>query len=331
MTRKTIFSGIQPSGNIHIGNYLGAIKQWVSLQDSGEYNTIFCIVDEHAITTPQDPNILKKKIMEIALIYIASGINPEKSLVFIQSHIPEHAELAWILNTITPLGELQRMTQFKDKSKEKGLLAGLLNYPVLMASDILLYDTEIVPVGEDQVQHIEFARMIAKKFNSQYSETFKIPEASMIKEGKRIMGLDDPKKKMSKSAPSPKNYIAILDEPETIRKKISSAVTDSGNEIKFDEKNKPAISNLLNIYSLFSYKDIKDIEKEYKNKDYSAFKKDLAEVIIAGLKPIQEKYKELENNPSYVKNILEDGKRKAKAVASKKLNEVKQKIGLILP
>ncbi|MCR4283911.1 MAG: tryptophan--tRNA ligase [Parcubacteria group bacterium] len=328
-TQKTIFSGIQPSGNLHIGNYLGAIKQWIKLQDSEEYNNIFCIVDEHAITVPQDPEILKKKIMEVTLIYLAAGIDPKKSLVFIQSRIPEHAELAWILNTITPLGELQRMTQFKDKAKEKGLLAGLLNYPVLMAGDILLYGTDIVPVGEDQVQHVEFTRMIAKKFNNQYGETFKIPKPSLVKEGKRIMGLDDPKKKMSKSAPSPKNYIAILDEPDTIRKKISSAVTDSGNEVKYDEKNKPAVSNLLNIYSLFSNKNIKDIEKEYKGKDYSTFKKDLAEVIITNLSPIQEKYKELYNNPSYVENILKDGETKAKEIASKKLTEVKQKIGFI--
>ncbi|PIR57933.1 MAG: tryptophan--tRNA ligase [Parcubacteria group bacterium CG10_big_fil_rev_8_21_14_0_10_38_31] len=328
-SQKTIFSAIQPSGNLHIGNYLGAIKQWVKLQNLGEYNNIFCIVDEHAITVPQNPEILRKKIMEVTLIYLASGIDPEKSLVFIQSHIPEHAELAWILNTITPLGELQRMTQFKDKTKEKGLLAGLLNYPVLMAGDILLYDTEVVPVGEDQVQHVEFARMIAKKFNNQYGETFKIPEASITKEGKRIMGLDDPRKKMSKSATSPKNYIAILDEPSVIRKKISSAVTDSGSEVKFDEKNKPAISNLLNIYSLFSGNSIKDLEKEYKGKEYSVFKKDLAEVIIKELSPIQKKYKELENNPSYVNKILKDGEKRAKEIASKKLNQVKHNIGFI--
>lgn len=328
-TQKTIFSGVQPSGNLHIGNYLGAIKQWVKLQDSEEYNNIFCIVDEHAITIPQDPETLRKKIMEVTLIYLAAGIDPKKSLVFIQSRIPEHAELAWILNTITPLGELQRMTQFKDKAKEKGLLAGLLNYPVLMASDILLYGTNIVPVGEDQIQHVEFTRMIAKKFNNQYGETFKIPEPSLVKEGKRIMGLDDPKKKMSKSAPSPKNYIAVLDTPDSIRKKISSAVTDSGNEVEYDEKNKPAVSNLLNIYSLFSNKNIKNIEKEYKDKDYSSFKKDLAEIIITGLSPIQQKYKELENNPSYVKKILDDGEIKAKEIASKKLNEVKKRIGFI--
>ncbi len=329
MAKKTIFSGIQPSGNLHIGNYLGAINQWVELQNSGEYNNIFCIVDEHAITVPQDPKVLRAKIMEVALTYLASGVDPEKSLVFIQSRVPEHAELAWILNTITPLGELQRMTQFKDKAKEKGLLAGLLNYPVLMASDILLYGTEVVPVGDDQVQHVEFTRMLAKKFNNQYGNIFKIPEPSIIKEGKRIMGLDNPKNKMSKSALSPKNYIALLDDPTVIRKKILSAVTDSGGEVRFDEKNKPAISNLLNIYSLFSNKSIKDLEEGYKGKDYSTFKKSLAEVIISSLEPIQKRYKDLESDPNYIKKILDNGKKKAKEIASKKLDEVKQKIGFI--
>jgi tryptophanyl-tRNA synthetase len=280
--KKTIFSGVQPSGNLHIGNYLGAIAQWVDLQNSGKYKNIFCVVDEHAITVPQNPEILRKKIMEITLIYLAAGIDPAKSVVFIQSHIPEHAELAWILNTLTPFGELQRMTQFKDKSKEKGVLAGLLNYPTLMAADILLYDAEIVPVGEDQVQHIEFARMIAKKFNSQYGETFKIPEPIIVKSAKRIMGLDDPSKKMSKSAKSEKNYIAILDSPELIRKKIASAVTDSGNEIKFDEKEKPAISNLLNIYSLFSGKPVEEIEKNFKGKNYDDFKKNWRKLSLKG-------------------------------------------------
>lgn len=328
-TKKTIFSGIQPSGNLHIGNYLGAIKQWVKLQNSDEYRNIFCVVDEHAITIPQDPKVLRKKIMEITLIYLAAGIDPEKSIIFIQSHVPPHTELAWILNTITPLGELERMTQFKDKSERKGLLAGLLNYPTLMAADILLYDTEVVPVGDDQVQHIEFARMLAKKFNTQYEETFKIPREKIVASGKRIMGLDDPTKKMSKSAESAKNYIALLDEPEIIRKKIASAVTDSGAEIKFDAKNKPAISNLLNIYSLFSEREISEIEKEYTNKSYAEFKSNLAEVIIHALEPLQIKYKELENDPQYIEKILKNGADAAKEIASRKLSEVKQKIGFI--
>ncbi len=327
---KTIFSGIQPSGVIHIGNYFGAISQWVDLQNSGDYKTIFCVVDEHAITIPQRPKELREKIMEVAKIYLAAGIDPEKSIIFIQSHVPEHTELSWILNTITPIGELQRMTQFKDKTqKEKSILAGLLNYPVLMAADILLYDTNLVPVGEDQEQHVELTREIARKFNVQFGETFVIPEVMLNKSGKRIMGLDDASKKMSKSAENPNNYIALLDAPETIREKIKVAVTDSGKEIKFDENNKPAISNLLTIYSLFAKKEIKEIEKEYKDKGYAEFKKDLGEVIVGGLSDFQKKYKELEKNPEQVTEILKNGAKKAKAIASQKLKEVRQKIGFL--
>jgi len=330
MNMKTIFSGIQPSGVIHIGNYFGAIRQWVELQNSGQYKTIFCIVDEHAITIPQRPKELREKIMEVAKIYLASGISPEKSIVFIQSHVPEHAELAWILNTITPIGELQRMTQFKDKTqKEKSILAGLLNYPVLMAADILLYDTNLVPVGEDQEQHVELTREIARKFNTQFGETFVIPEVMLNKSGKRIMGLDDASKKMSKSAENPNNYIALLDAPEIIREKIKIAVTDSGKEIIFNPDSKPALSNLLTIYSLFAKKEIKDIEKEYKDKGYAEFKKDLGEVIVGGLSDFQKKYKELEKNPEEVTEILKDGAKKAKIIASQKLKEVRQKIGFL--
>lgn len=330
MDKKILFSAVQPSGNLHIGNYLGAIKNWVDLQSSGEYTNIFSIVDLHALTVPQDPKVLHSKIREIVLIYLASGLDPEKSTIFIQSQVPEHTEMAWILNTITPLGELERMTQFKDKSKDKGLLAGLLNYPVLMASDILLYSTDVVPVGEDQVQHVEFTRMIAKKFNTKFGETFKIPKPLLTKEGKRIMALDNPENKMSKSAGSEKNYIALLDTPDDIRKKIASAVTDSGSEVNFDVENKPAISNLLNIYSLFSGKTIKDLESEYADKNYAEFKKDLAEVVIDSLAPIQKRFKELENDSQFVNKVLEDGAKKARSIASAKLTEVKNKIGLII-
>ena len=276
--KKIIFSGTAPSGNIHIGNYLGAIKQWVEMQNTGEYQNIFCVVDEHAITVPQDPAKLRSKILEVFTLYLALGIDPEKSIIFVQSSVSEHAELNWILSTITPVGELERMTQFKDKSqKQKNVLAGLLNYPTLMAADILLYKTNLVPVGEDQLQHIELTRTIARKFNSTFGETFAIPEPFINKEGKRIMGLDDPSKKMSKSAENTKNYIALLDSPETIREKIKAAVTDSASEIKYDMENKPAISNLLTIYSLFSRKTITELEKEYDGKNYSVFKNDLAE------------------------------------------------------
>lgn len=327
---KTIFSGVQPSGVLHIGNYFGAIKQWVEFQNSGEYRTIFCIVDEHAITVPQEPENLRRKTMEVAMIYLSSGIDPKKSIIFIQSHVPEHAELAWILNTITPVGELQRMTQFKDKTqKQKSVLAGLLNYPVLMAADILLYQTNLVPVGEDQFQHVELAREIARKFNNQFGETFVLPEVIPNQFGKRIMGLDDPLKKMSKSAENPNNHIALFDSPEIVKEKIKTAVTDSGKEIIFDPKKKPAISNLLTIYSLFSGKTIKEIESDYVNKGYEEFKKGLAEVMIGGLAPLQKKYQDLEKNPDYVMAVLREGAEKAKKIASQTLKQVKQKIGFL--
>ena len=329
-SKKVIFSGTAPSGNIHIGNYLGAIKQWAELQNTGEYQNIFCVVDEHAITTPQDPAKLRSKILEVFTLYLALGLDPEKSIIFVQSAVPEHSELNWILSTITPVGELERMTQFKDKSqKQKSVLAGLFNYPTLMAADILLYKTNLVPIGEDQLQHIELTRTIARKFNSTFGETFAIPEPFINKEGKRIMGLDDPSKKMSKSAENPKNYIALLDSPETIREKIKAAVTDSGSEIKYDARNKPAVSNLLTIYSLFSGKTIAELEKNYAGKNYTVFKKDLAEIIIEGLSPIQKKYEELSANPDYLKKVLRDGAEKAKTIASQTMAEVRSKIGFL--
>ena len=328
--KKIIFSGVVPSGNLHIGNYFGAIRQWAELQNTGEYQTIFCVVDEHALTTPQDPAKLRSKILEVFTLYLALELDPEKSIIFVQSMVSEHAELGWILNTITPVGELERMTQFKDKSqKQKSVLAGLLNYPVLQAADILLYHTNTVPVGEDQLQHIELTRTIARKFNSTFGETFAIPEPFINKEGKRIMGLDDPSKKMSKSAENPKNYIALLDSPETIREKIKVAVTDSDSDVKYDAQNKPAVSNLLAIYSLFSGKAIAELEKEYRGKNYAVFKEDLAEIIIESLSPIQKKYKELSANPDYIKKVLRDGVEKAKAIASQTMAEVRSKIGFL--
>lgn len=330
--RKILFSGVQPSGNIHIGNYLGAIKQFVELQNN--YEAVFCIVDEHAITIPQDPSLLRKKTLEVAAIYIAVGIDPQKSTIFIQSHVPAHAELGWILNTITPLGELERMTQYKEKSQNKkakaGVFAGLLNYPTLMAADILLYKSEFVPVGEDQLQHVEFTRMLADKFNKRFGETFPIPKALINKNTARIMGLDNPQKKMSKSAENPNNYIALLDSPDEIRKKIKSAVTDSGSEIKFDLDKKPAISNLLAIYAGFSNKSIKDAEKMYVGKNYAEFKKDLAEIIIEGLKPMQEKIKILYQDEKGLMEIVRNGAKKASKIADKTLYEVKEKIGFLI-
>lgn len=324
--KQRIFSGIQPSGVLHIGNYLGAIKNWVELQD--KYESIFCVVDLHAITVPQKPEELRQKTIEVAKIYLAAGINPEKSTIFVQSHVPEHAELAWILNTITKIPELERMTQFKDKSQEfrQHLNAGLFNYPVLMAADILLYDTNLVPVGEDQLQHVEIARTLAKRFNNTFGKTFVIPEPYAVKEGMRIMGLDDPAKKMSKSASSEYNYIALTDSPEKIREKIKKAVTDSGKNIKYSD-DQPAIKNLINIYALLDNAKPKEIVESYHGKGYAEFKKDLAEVVVGFLEPFQEKYKEIDDRE--VLRILEEGKEKAKKMAGEKMEEVRERVGLI--
>jgi len=328
MNKKRIFSGVQPSGNLHIGNYLGAIKNWVKLQD--EFESIFCVVDMHAITVPQDPEKLKKKTIEVAKIYLASGIDPEKSPIFIQSHIQEHAELTWILNTIAKIPELDKMTQFKDKTQKGGRESagvGLYDYPILMVADIMLYDAEVVPVGEDQVQHVELTRTLGKRFNNRFGETFVIPEPYITKEGMRIMGLDDPTKKMSKSAASEYNYIALTDDADAIRKKIRKAVTDSGSEIKYQD-DKPALKNLINIYCGFSDKSPKEIESMYVGKGYGDFKNDLAEVIIAGLQPIQEKMKALSDEE--VLKILEDGAKRVHPLAEKKMKDVKKKVGFIL-
>ncbi|MDD5489381.1 MAG: tryptophan--tRNA ligase [Candidatus Moranbacteria bacterium] len=324
--QKRIFSGIQPSGVLHLGNYLGAIKNWVALQE--KYDPIFCVVDLHAITVPQKPEELRQKTLEVAKTYLAAGIDPEKSLIFVQSHVPEHAELAWILNTITKIPELERMTQFKDKSKafRQNLNAGLFNYPVLMAADILLYDANLVPVGEDQLQHVEIARTLARRFNSLFGETFVVPEPFVVKEGMRIMGLDDPKKKMSKSAASEYNYISLTDTPEKIREKIKKAVTDSGKEIRYSA-DKPAIKNLINIYALLDNAKPKEIVESYHGKGYAEFKKDLAEVVVGFLEPFQEKYNEIEDRE--VLRILEEGKSKAKKMAGEKMEKVREKVGLL--
>lgn len=328
LLQKTIFSAAQPSGNLHIGNYLGAIKQWVELQD--KYNSIFSIVDYHAITVYQEPKKLQGKILETAMIYLAAGIDPKKSTIFVQSDVSEHTELAWILNTIAKIPELELMTQFKDKAKRfrNKVNVGLFDYPVLMAADILLYKTDFVPVGEDQKQHIEFARTLARRFNSLYGETFVEPKEILRKEGARIMGLDDPVKKMSKSAENPANYIALIDEPALIKGKIKRAVTDSGKEIIYDKKKKPGISNLLEIYSLLSNKPIKQLEKEYNGKNYGEFKNDVADVVIEFLMPFQKKFNKIKEHPEKVRKILKDGAEKAKITAQNTLKEVKNKIGL---
>ncbi len=351
--KQRIFSGIQPSGDLHIGNYLGAVKQWVGLQD--EYESIFCVVDMHAITVPQDPETLRKKTLEIAKTYLAAGIDPAKSSLFIQSHVPEHAELMWLLNTIAKNGDLTKMTQFKSKSgfdveelesaaryddtmlvrrrlvelKEhfNKVGVGLFDYPVLMAADILLYDTAVVPVGDDQLQHVELTRTLARRFNDRFGETFRIPEARIMKEGARIMGLDDPTRKMSKSATSAYNAIALADDAETVRKKIKKAVTDSGSDIVYRD-DKPALKNLINIYTLLSGIPVTDIEAKYEGKGYGDFKTDLAEVVVDFLVPFREKVAALSDEETL--RILHEGADRVRPIAAAKLREVKERVGFLL-
>ncbi|MGG0719089.1 tryptophan--tRNA ligase [Robertmurraya massiliosenegalensis] len=323
---ETIFSGIQPSGTITLGNYIGALKQFVELQD--EYNCYFCIVDQHAITVPQDPVQLRKNIKSLAALYLAVGIDPEKATLFIQSEVPAHAQAGWMLQCVTYIGELERMTQFKDKSQGKdAVVAGLLTYPPLMVGDILLYQTNLVPVGEDQKQHLELTRDIAERFNKKYNDIFTVPEVRIPKEGARVMSLQDPLKKMSKSDPNQKAFISLLDEPKQIEKKIKSAVTDSEGIVKFDKENKPGVSNLLTIYSIFSNKSIAELEKEYEGKGYGDFKGDLAKVVVGALEPIQKKYYELIDSPQ-LDEILDRGAEKADAVASKMLKKMENAMGL---
>jgi tryptophanyl-tRNA synthetase len=324
--KKRIFSGIQPTGSVHIGNYLGAIKNWVNLQN--EYNSIFCIVDLHALTNPQSAHDMQKNVFDAATSLLASGLNPNKCILFIQSHVHEHSQLAWLLNTVTPIGELERMTQFKEKAKQfrQNINMGLFDYPVLMAADILLYQTNAVPVGEDQRQHVELARTIARKFNHLFGKTFVLPEVLIYQKGARIMSLANPNKKMSKSIPQ--GCLELADSPAQMREKIKKAVTDSGKEIKYTPK-KPAIANLMTIYSGFSGLSFNQIEKKYQGKGYAQFKKDLAEIIIKGLKPFQNKKKTFEKRPAYVKKVFQEGAKKAQAIAQKNLKEIKKKMGLI--
>ena len=312
---------------MHIGSYLGAVSQWKKLQEEGE--CLFFVADLHALTVPQDPKSFPAQAIETAIELIAAGLDPEKCIIFIQSEVKEHTELCWLLNTITPLGELERMTQYKDKSKQfkDSINAGLLNYPILQAADILLYQVDSVPVGEDQKQHLELTKNLARKFNQKYGKTFKVPEALLLETGAKIMALDNPKKKMSKS--QPETCLFIFDEPEIIKKKIMSAVTDTGKAIKYDPDKKPGISNLLAIYSLISQKSISELEKKFKNKGYGDFKKSLAELLILKLEPFRRKKKELLSREVYVKEILERGRKRAQIIAQATMQDVRKKMGLI--
>ncbi len=323
---KRVFSGVQPTGNIHLGNYLGALKQFVELQE--DHECIYCIVDMHAITVPQDPKELREHILDVAALYLAVGVDPEKSIVFVQSDVPGHAELNWVLTCNSYTGELSRMTQFKDKSRGKeSAPTGLFSYPVLMAADILLYDTDVVPVGNDQKQHIELTRDIAQRINNKYKKTFIVPEGRFMKAGARIMSLDDPTSKMSKSNENIHSRISLLDPPNKIKKSIMRATTDSDGIIKFDPENKPGVSNLLNIYSVLSGISIEDLEKKYEGCGYGDFKKDLVEVTVNALAPIQERYNEIRNSEELL-NILRDGAEKANAIAERTMKRVKDKFGL---
>lgn len=329
MVKKRSLSGIRSSGVIHIGNFLGAIRQWVTEQNSQE--NIYFLADLHAITTPIEPKNLRKNIYESLAVYLACGLDPKKSIIFLQSQIPAHSELTWVLNCLAYMGELRRMTQFKEKSAKSNTEragVGLFDYPILMAADILLYRPDFVPVGEDQLQHVELARTLARRFNHRYGETFKIPSAKFSPETMRIMGLDDPTKKMSKSAESEYNYIALIDSPEVIKKKISKAVTDSSKDIKFDPK-RPGLHNLLTIYQTLSEAKPPIIEKKFAGKGYGDFKADLSKLIIGKLAPIQKNYQKYIADKSYLDKIFAEGAKKASEISGKTLREVKNKVGLV--
>lgn len=325
--KKRVFSGIQPSGNLHIGNYLGALKNWVASQEN--FDNVFCIVDFHAITVPQDPKVLKEKIREVAGIYFASGIDPKQSIVFVQSDVSAHTELAWILNCFTPMGWVGRMTQFKEKSadRKENVSVGLFDYPVLMAADILLYDTDEVPVGEDQKQHVEITRDIAQRFNSIYGETFKLPTPVIPKAGARVMDLLEPTKKMSKSDDRPGRTLPLLSSPDQLRSAIMGAATDSQKEIVFDAQ-RPGIYNLLEIYEGVTALSREEIEAKFAGKGYGDFKKDLADKVVEFLEPFQSRYRELTSDPKHIDSLLEEGAQRARNIADKKLKKVKEKVGL---
>ena len=330
MSKKIILSGIQATGKLTLGNYLGAIDNWVKMQE--EYNCYYMIANLHSLTVRNDPETLKNNTLKILAIYIAAGLDPEKNTIFIQSQVKEHAELGWILDCYTYMGELSRMTQFKDKAAKHAdnINAGLFTYPALMAADILLYQANLVPVGEDQMQHLEITRDIAERFNKLYGETFVMPEGYVRKSSARIMGLQDPNQKMSKSATNLNDVIFLEDEPDVILKKFKKAVTDSENEVRFNRENKPGVSNLMQIYSSITSKTMQEIEKEFEGHGYGDFKTKVAEAVIEKLEPIQKKYKEILDNPKCLEEIYTKGAESARKLASETLNMVKQKIGIIV-
>ena len=326
--KKCIFSGMQPSGVITLGNYLGALKNWTKLQD--EYDCLYCIVDMHAITVRQDPVKLRKQARDLLVQYLAVGLEPEKNIMYYQSHVPQHAELGWILNCFTYMGELNRMTQFKDKCAKHAdnINAGLFTYPTLMAADILLYQTDLVPVGEDQRQHLEITRDLAQRFNGIYGDVFKIPEAYIGKVGARVMALQEPTKKMSKSDDNQNNIITLMDDPKVIMNKMKRAMTDSDTEVRYAE-DKPGISNLLNIYCAVTGKSIAEAEKEFAGVGYGTFKTAVGEAVVAELEPVQKRVKELEANKDYLDAIIKEGAEKASRLADRTLTKVQKKVGFL--
>jgi len=329
--KKRVFSGVQPSGDLHIGNYLGAIRRWAAEQDRKE--NYFCVVDMHAITVYQDPDTLRRLTRDVAALYIACGIDPQKSTIFIQSHVPAHAECTWILNCVTPVGWLERMTQYKFKAAtQESVSTGLLDYPVLQAADILLYDADEVPVGEDQKQHVELTRDIAQRFNRLYGVTFVVPEPRLPESGARIRALNDPTRKMSKSEAETRGHaVRLVDPPQEIRGVVKRAVTDMGRDIRFsDDPQKAGVNNLLEIYELFTGESRDVIESHFAGRGYATLKDEVAEVIIEGLRPVQERYQQLISDPGELDAILADGSDRARAVADAKLSLIKERVGFII-
>ncbi|HEY5388762.1 MAG TPA: tryptophan--tRNA ligase [Thermoleophilia bacterium] len=327
--RPRVFSGIQPSGTLHLGNYLGAVKNWVAMQRT--HDCVYCAVDLHAITVRQPRAELRRNTVDLVNLFLASGVDPERSIVFVQSHVPAHTELMWILNTITYMGELRRMTQYKDKTdgaEGESVAVGLFDYPVLMAADILLYRADAVPVGEDQKQHVELTRDVAERFNNAFGKAFVVPEPIIRTEGARVMSLDDPAKKMSKSAGSENSYVAVMDPPDVIRRKIRRAVTDSGTEVR-GGPDKPALTNLLDIYSALSGDPVDEIVQRYDGKGYADLKADLGEVVVSALAPIQGRIRELEADRSYTLDVLKTGAERAEAIAALTLAKVRERVGLV--
>jgi tryptophanyl-tRNA synthetase len=327
---QRVFSGIQPTGEMHLGNYLGAVRRWV--EDQYRHDAIYCVVDLHAITLPYEPSELAGRTRQTAMLLMAAGLDPDRCTLFVQSHVHAHTDLTWLLNCVATFGELRRMTQFKEKSEgQESVSVGLFDYPVLMVADILLYDTDEVPIGDDQRQHVELARDVATRFNSRFAKTFVVPKATFPPVGARIMDLQTPTAKMSKSADSPQGTVLLLDPPDVVTKKIKSAVTDSGTDVRYDPANKPGISNLLEIHAAVTGRAIREIEAEYSDSGYGVFKNAVADALVDALRPLQETYKKLEADSAEVDRQLAVGARKARSISGPVLQRARSAVGLLPP